>query len=67
VRFRPFASATSWTALLSVRFTAPARDATEAAFSARIGAKGLRHVQLGRRDTVLVFDPASVLPFGPRW
>ncbi|HSS34805.1 MAG TPA: Ig-like domain-containing protein, partial [Patescibacteria group bacterium] len=68
IRFRPFAGSTGIdrTALLSVRFTdRMARDATESAFSAKIGTKTLKGTfSWAEDDTVLVFDPASVLPFG---
>ncbi len=70
VRFRPFAGSKDIdrTVLLSVRFTDKmARDATEAAFSAKIGTKALKGTfSWAEGDTVLVFDPASVLPYGAR-
>ena len=68
VRFRPFAGSTGIdrTALLSVRFTARMdRASTQAAFSARIGTKKLKGVfSWAEGDTVLVFKPAAVLPYG---
>ena len=70
VRFRPFAGSTGIdrTALLSVRFTARMdRASTEAAFGARIGTKKLKgKFSWAEGDTVLVFKPAAVLPYGAK-
>ncbi len=70
VRFRPIAGTNdaSRTAPLSVRFTARMDHAsTEAAFSARVGAKKLKGtLSWAERDTVLVFEPAAVLAYGTK-
>ena len=70
VRFRPIAGTNdaSRTATLSVRFTARMDHAsTEAAFSARVGAKKLKGtLSWAERDTVLVFEPAAVLAYGTK-
>ncbi len=70
VRFRPFAGSSDIdrTADLSVRFTdRMARPATQAAFSARIGTKELKgKFSWFEDDTVLVFEPSSLLPYGAK-
>lgn len=70
VRFRPFAGSTDIdrSAILSVRFTAPMdHRSTQAAFSARIGTKPLAgKFSWAEGDTVLVFDPTAILPYGAK-
>lgn len=68
VRFRPRdgARGVARSANLSVRFTAPmARRATEAAFSATANGRPIRgRLSWAERSTVLVLDPARLLPAG---
>jgi len=70
VRFRPFAGSTGIdrTALLSVRFTAAMQKASaEAAFSAKIGTRRLKGAfSWAEGNTVLIFKPAAVLPYGAK-
>jgi hypothetical protein len=70
VRFRPFAGSKDIdrTADLSVRFTERmARASTQAAFSATIGTKVIKgKFSWAEDDTVLVFEPASLLPYGAK-
>jgi uncharacterized protein YkwD len=67
VRFRPLEEATNTPrdANISVRFTeAMDRAATARAFSVRIGGKALKgQIRWAESNTVLVFDPASALPY----
>jgi len=68
VRFRPLADArlVERAAALSVRFTLPMdRRATARAFSASVGNKPLTgKIAWAEHDTVLVFAPDRLLPFG---
>ncbi|MGZ8514030.1 MAG: Ig-like domain-containing protein [Candidatus Limnocylindrales bacterium] len=68
VRFRPQASATNTPrdAAISVRFTeAMDRTATARAFSVTIGGKQVKGtISWAEAGTVLVFKPASALPYG---
>jgi len=68
VRFRPRAKATDVArdAAISVRFTQSMdRVATKKAFSVSIGGKAIAgSVRFAEKDTVLVFDPSSNLPYG---
>lgn len=68
VRFRPLTGTTGVArgAALSVRFTARMdRASTAAAFSAQVGTKKLKGtVDWAEGDTVLVFQPATALPYG---
>ncbi len=70
VRFRPFAGSTDIPrgASLSVRFTARMdRTSTAAAFSAKVGTAVLKgKVTWAEKDTVLVFQPTSALPYGAK-
>ncbi len=70
VRFRPLngAQAQALTAVLSVRFTAPmSRAKTAAAFRVTANGKAVRgKTAWAERDTVLVFTPASSLPYGAK-
>ena len=67
VRFRPRedATATPRDATISVRFTEPMdRTSTAKAFSVKIGGKAIKgKVSWAESDTVLVFKPASALPY----
>ncbi len=68
VRFRPLTGTTGVArgAALSVRFTARMdRATTAAAFSAQVGTKKLKGtIGWAEGDTVLVFQPATALPYG---
>lgn len=68
VRFRPQESATNTPrdAAISVRFTEPMDRATTAeAFSVRIGGKAIKgSISWAEAGKVLVFRPASALPYG---
>lgn len=68
VRFRPRdeTSGIDRGAVVSVRFTEPMNRATTAkAFSLSVGGKAVTgKVTFADGDTVLVFDPATALPFG---
>ncbi len=68
VRFRPRAgtSGAAQAALISVRFTdGMDRKSTAAALSVTAGGKAIAgKVTWAEKDTVLVFDPASALPYG---
>ncbi len=68
VRFRPVANSTriARDAVLSVRFTqAMDRASTARAFSVKVGGKSVAgSVRWAESDTVLVFDPKAVLPYG---
>ena len=70
VRFRPRdgARGVARSANLSVRFTAPmARRATEAAFSATANGRPIRgRLSWAEGSTVLVLDPARLLPAGAK-
>lgn len=67
VRFRPPEAATGIPrgATISVRFSeAMDRAATTQAFSVKIGGKAIKgKISWAESDTVLVFEPASVLPY----
>jgi hypothetical protein len=68
VRFRPLHGTTNvdQAAALSVRFTQPMdRKSTKAAFTASIGGKAIAGaVSFAENDTVLIFKPAALLPYG---
>lgn len=68
VRFRPQESATNTPrdAAISVRFTeAMDRETTASAFSVKIGGKAIKgSISWAEAGTVLVFKPASALPYG---
>jgi uncharacterized protein YkwD len=68
VRFRPQAAATDTArdAAVSVRFTEPMdRRSTAKAFSVKIGGKAIKGtISWAESDTVLVFKPATALPYG---
>ena len=68
VRFRPLHGTANVerSATLSVRFTQPMeRKSTKAAFTASIGGKALAgSVTFAENDSVLVFKPAQLLPYG---
>lgn len=70
VRFRPLNAATGvgWTQNLSVRFTQPMDHAsTELAWAATQGGKALKgSFSWAENDTVLVFDPTSVLGYNQK-
>ncbi len=70
VRFRPVNASTgvAWTQNLSVRFTEPMDHATtELAWSATQGGKALKgSFSWAEGDTVLVFDPATVLGYSQK-
>ena len=70
VRFRPFAKTTNVArdAAISVRFTqAMDRRSTARAFSVSVGGKAVGGaVRWAEKDTVLVFTPKSVLPYGSK-
>jgi uncharacterized protein YkwD len=70
VRFRPFANSTDLArdALISVRFTqAMDRRTTARAFSVSVDRKAVAgSVRWAEGDTVLVFDPKGLLPYGAR-
>jgi hypothetical protein len=67
IRFRPREDATGTPrdANISVRFTeAMDRTSTAKAFSVKIGGKAIKgKISWAESDTVLVFDPASALPY----
>ena len=68
VRFRPQHGTANVdrSAILSVRFTQPMeRKSTKAAFTASIGGKAITGtVSFAESDSVLVFKPAELLPYG---
>jgi uncharacterized protein YkwD len=68
VRFRPVHGSTNVdrAATLSVRFTQPMeRKSAKAAFTASIGGKAIAgSVSFAENDSVLVFKPAELLPYG---
>ena len=68
VRFRPLHGTANVerSAILSVRFTHPMeRKSTKAAFTASIGGKAIAgSVSFAENDSVLVFKPAELLPYG---
>jgi uncharacterized protein YkwD len=68
VRFRPLHGTTDVgrAAMLSVRFTQPMdQKSTQAAFSASIAGTAIAgKVSFAENDTVLVFRPAELLPYG---
>jgi hypothetical protein len=70
VRFRPVANSTriARDAVLSVRFTqAMDRASTAQAFTVSVGARSVAgSVHWAEGDTVLVFDPKSVFPYGAK-
>jgi uncharacterized protein YkwD len=70
VRFRPFANSTriARDAILSVRFTQKMdRASTARAFTVSVGGKSVAgSVRWAESDTVLVFDPKSVFPYGAK-
>ena len=70
VRFRPATQAQNIarTADISVRFTSRMdRASTKRAFRVELGGKPIKGtVTFAEDDTVLVFDPAAILPYGSR-
>lgn len=68
VRFRPLSKATDVprSQILSIRFSESMdRASAKAAFSASIGGKAIAgKVSFAEKDTVLVFRPAALLPYG---
>lgn len=70
VRFRPLAGTTGVArdALVSVRFTRPMdRTSTAAAFRSAAGSSKIAGaISWAENDTVLVFDPAVLLPYGAK-
>jgi hypothetical protein len=68
VRFRPLHGTTNVdpAAALSVRFTQPMdRKSTKAAFTASTGGKAIAGaVSFAENDTVLIFKPTALLPYG---
>ena len=70
VRFRPRteASGVARGAVISVRFTKPMeRRSTARAFSVSVGGSAVAgKVRWAERDTVLIFTPAALLPYGAR-
>jgi hypothetical protein len=68
VRFRPLHGTTNvdQAAALSVRFTQPMdRKSTKAAFTASTGGKAIAGaVSFAENDTVLIFKPTALLPYG---